>query len=75
MKKLSSLKITMNWKQAILYEIAILSLGIIIGSHWPEFFTGVLKITLWVVFIIAGGYMILLWTDQNIKRQQNEDGD
>ncbi|MGM0628960.1 MAG: hypothetical protein ACQESA_00870 [Patescibacteria group bacterium] len=73
MKELSSLKITMNWKQALLYEIAILSLGIIVGSHWPEIFTGMVKVTLWTIFVLAGGYMVLLWTDQNMKNQNNKD--
>ncbi|MGM0482291.1 MAG: hypothetical protein ACQEP6_00285 [Patescibacteria group bacterium] len=73
MKDLSSLKIIMNWKQALLYEAAIISLGIIIGSQWPEIFTGMVKVTLWVIFVTAGGYMILLWTEQNRDKQQNKD--
>lgn len=75
MKKLSSLKITMNWKQAVLYEAAILSLGIIIGSQWSEFFTGLLKVALWTIFITAGGYIVMLWIDQNIKNRKNEDSE
>lgn len=65
MKKLSSLKLKLNWKQAALYELALFSLGLFIGSNWPEFFTKFSKTVLIVIFILAGGYIALLWLTQN----------
>lgn len=72
MKDISSLKVTMNWKQAALYEMAMLSLGILIGSVWPEIFTGLVKITLLAIFALAGGYTLLVWMDQNLKASDRE---
>lgn len=64
MKSFSSLKIKIDWKQAMLYEMAIISLGILIGSTWPEVFTGMIKWTLLIIFLVAGGYVSLLWINQ-----------
>lgn len=49
--------------QAALYELAVVSIGIIIGSHWPEFFTQY-RTTLFVIFILAGGYVFHVWWKQ-----------
>ncbi len=61
----------MDWKQAMLYEMAIISLGIFIGSTWPEIFTGMIKWVLLIIFITAGGYVLLLWINQNKENIQN----
>ena len=65
MKGISSLKVTMDWKQAALYEMAMLSLGILIGSIWPEIFTGTVRIALLAIFTLAGGYTFIIWMSQN----------
>ncbi|MFP4022450.1 MAG: hypothetical protein ACLFNR_00390 [Candidatus Paceibacterota bacterium] len=67
MKIFNSLKLKIDWKQAMLYEMALLSIGIVIGSTWPSLFTGMVKITLLVIFAMAGGYVLLLWVQQNKK--------
>lgn len=65
MKKISSLKLKLDWKQAALYELALFSLGLFIGSTWPEFFTKFSKTILLIIFTLAGGYIVLLWLTQN----------
>ncbi len=65
MKYFSALKLTINWKQALLYELSLFSLGIIIGSLWPNIFTGAVLWAIIAVFLIAGGYITALWIRQN----------
>ncbi len=65
MNTFSSIKLKINWKQAMLYEMAIISLGIFIGSTWPNIFTGMIRWVLLLIFIIAGGYVSILWINQN----------
>ncbi len=65
MKTLPSLRLNINWKQALLYESALMSLGLLIGSTWPEYFAGFVKWVLLAIFFIAGGYILLLWLAQN----------
>ncbi len=65
MKKISSLKLKLDWKQAALYELALFSLGLFIGSTWPEFFSNSSKTVLIIIFILAGGYIGILWLTQN----------
>jgi len=43
--------------QLFLYELAIISLGIVIGAYWSEFFWKIIPLLL-TVFIVAGFYII-----------------
>ncbi len=64
---LSQLTITLKWWQAGLYELAILSLGIIVGTYWPEVFSNWLPL-LWLALIVPGSYIIFIWIRQNQKQ-------
>ena len=61
---LKQLKITLNWWQAAVYELAVLALGIMIGTHWPEIFNRHFLL-LGLIFIATGSYIIGLWLNQN----------
>ena len=54
---------TFKWWQAAIFKIALLSLGIVIGSTWPEFFKGWAPFLL-LLFLISGGYVTYLWLKQ-----------
>jgi hypothetical protein len=45
------------------YLLALLSLGIIIGSTWPELFRGWIPF-LFLLFLISGGYVTYVWLKQ-----------
>lgn len=65
MRPIPYIKLSIDWRQAMLYEAALISLGLFIGSSWPELFTGAIKWFLLLVFVTAGGYISLLWLVQN----------
>ncbi len=52
-----------KWWQLFFYEIAVLSLGIVIGAHWHGFFENILY-PLLLVFLFAGGYVLYALTKQ-----------
>ena len=54
---------TLKWWQAGIIKIVVLSLGIIIGSTWPELFKGWTPF-LCLVFLISGGYVGYVWWKQ-----------
>jgi hypothetical protein len=54
---------TMKWWQAGIFKIAMLSLGLLIGSTWPEFFAP-WRAALCIVFIVCAGYLTYLWWNQ-----------
>ena len=54
---------TFTWWQAGIFKIAMLSLGIVIGSTWPEFFKGWTPFLL-LLFLISGGYVTYVWLKQ-----------
>jgi len=56
--------ISLTWWQAAIYEIALLCLGIILGSTWSELFLP-LRIILGIIFILGAGYIIAHWLDTN----------
>ena len=54
---------TLKWWQAGIFKFALLSLGIIIGSTWPELFKG-WTLVLFLLFLISGGYVTCVWLKQ-----------
>ena len=66
MRDRSSIQLTVTWKQAALYEFALVSLGILVGSLWPDIFSGTVRWVLLIIFVVAGGYISLLWVHQNV---------
>ncbi|MBZ1356359.1 MAG: hypothetical protein KY054_01110 [Candidatus Nealsonbacteria bacterium] len=49
--------------QLSLYELSIVSFGIIIAQYWPIFFQNIILI-LWVLFIVPGVYIFKIVWDQ-----------
>jgi len=54
---------SLEWWQAGLYELAMLSFGIFIGKSWPHLFYNQ-SAALLVVFAVFGGYIIYVWLCQ-----------
>lgn len=54
---------TLKWWQAGIFKLVQLSLGIIIGSTWPELFKGWIPL-LFLVFLISEGYVGYVWWEQ-----------
>ena len=54
---------TLKWWQAGIFKIVQLSLGIIIGSTWPELFKGWIPL-LFLAFLVSGGYVGYVWWKQ-----------
>ena len=54
---------TLKWWQAGIFKLVQLSLGIVIGSTWPEFFKGWTPFLL-VIFLISAGYVTYVWWKQ-----------
>lgn len=50
-------KFTFKWWQAAIYEMCVVSFGIIIGSYWAKFWLGYMKIII-AIFIITGIYLV-----------------
>ncbi len=57
-------KFTFKWWQAALYEISVVSAGILVGSHWPEFWLNWTNI-LWVTFAVPGVYIFYVYFKQS----------
>ncbi len=54
---------TFKWWQAALYEVCVVSIGIIIGSYWSEFWLNWTNI-LWFTFAIPGIYVLYIYFKQ-----------
>ena len=54
---------TFEWWQAGIFKVALLSLGIIIGSMWPELFKGLTPF-LFLLFLASVGYVTFVWWKQ-----------
>ncbi len=54
---------TLKWWQAGIFKVALLSLGIIIGSMWPELFRGWTTLLL-LVFLVSVTYVTCIWWRQ-----------
>ena len=54
---------TLKWWQAGIFKLALLSLGITIGSTWPELFRGWTTLLL-LVFLVSVAYVTCIWWRQ-----------
>jgi hypothetical protein len=54
---------TLKWWQAGIFKIAMLSLGITIGSTWPELFKG-WTFFLFLLFLVSVSYVTYVWWKQ-----------
>ncbi len=54
---------TFKWWQAGIFKVALLSLGIIIGSMWPELLKGLTPF-LFLLFLASVGYVTYVWWKQ-----------
>jgi hypothetical protein len=54
---------TLKWWQVGIFKAALLSLGIIIGSTWPELFQGWTTLLL-LVFLVSVAYVTSIWWRQ-----------
>jgi hypothetical protein len=55
--------ITLTWWQVGLFKLSLLSLGVVVGSTWPELFVG-WRDVLFVVFIVPAFYITYVWFRQ-----------
>ncbi len=53
----------LKWWQLLCYETAVISLGIIIGAFWSDFFSDYLYLLIFV-FAVFGAYILYLLTQQ-----------
>jgi FAD/FMN-containing dehydrogenase len=60
---LDRLSITLQWWQAAIYELALLTLGILIGSYAPVY-VSYIEPLLWIIFFVATAYILFLWLRQ-----------
>ncbi len=56
-------KFCFKWWQAALYELSVISIGIIIGAYWSEFWANYTNI-LWFTFAIPGIYVLYVYFKQ-----------
>jgi xanthine/uracil permease len=62
-----------KWWQLIFYEMAVMSLGIIIGAYWNSFFSNYLYLFLFL-FAVCGGYTLNFLTNQvDFKDEKGQD--
>ena len=54
---------TLKWWQAGIFKFALLSLGIAVGSTWPELFKGWTALLL-LAFLVSAAYVTLIWWKQ-----------
>jgi len=54
---------TMKWWQSGLFKISVVSLGIIIGSTWPQIFKARRPFLL-LTYILPGLYLLSVWWKQ-----------
>ena len=53
----------LTWWQVSLLKVSMVSLGLAIGSSWPEVFTGWRNL-LWVLFVVPAFYVSYVWLKQ-----------
>ena len=54
---------TLKWWQGGMFKAAMISLGIVIGLTWPDFFAQ-WRLVLLGLFIVLGGYVTCVWWRQ-----------
>jgi hypothetical protein len=54
---------TFAWWQLSLFKLAMVSLGLVVGSTWPEVFAGWRDLLL-VLFVAPAFYVSYLWLKQ-----------
>lgn len=54
---------TLKWWQASLFKLSMLSLGIALGTTWPQFFAAWLAL-IWLVFLPTAIYVTYVWWKQ-----------
>ena len=57
------MRFNLNWWQLLFYEAAVISLGIIIGAYWSDFFSDHLYLFLFI-FAVCGAYVLYVLTEQ-----------
>ncbi|MFI5338252.1 MAG: hypothetical protein ACHQ7N_00240 [Candidatus Methylomirabilales bacterium] len=55
---------TFAWWQLSLLKLSMASLGLAVGSTWPEVFAG-WHTLLWVLFVIPAVYVSYVWLQQS----------
>jgi len=55
---------TFKWWQMGVFKLALLSIGIIIGSIWPELFQD-MRTLLIIIAVLTSGYVIMIALKQN----------
>ena len=55
--------VTFTWWQVGLLKLSLLSLGVVVGSTWPEIFVG-WRDVLMVLFVVPAFYVTYLWFRQ-----------
>ncbi len=53
----------LTWWQAGLLKLAMLCLGLVVGSSWPEIFAGWREMLL-VLFVVPAFYVTYVWVKQ-----------
>lgn len=54
---------TLSWWQGSIFKLALLSLGLVIGSTWPDLFAP-LRVMLLPLFVVGAGYITIVWWRQ-----------
>jgi len=52
-----------KWWQLMIYETTLLSLGILIGARWSDFFSNYIYLFL-LIFALTGGYVVYMLAEQ-----------
>lgn len=52
----------LTWRQAALYESAMISLGIVLGTTWPGLAR--LNLLFWTIFLAFSAYVVHVWWKQ-----------
>ncbi len=55
--------LTLTWWQVGLFKLSLLSLGVVMGSTWPELFMG-WRDVLVVLFMVPAFYLTYVWFRQ-----------
>jgi len=57
------MKFNLKWWELLVYETALLSLGVLIGAKWSHIFSDYLYLLL-IVFAVLGGYILYALMNQ-----------